>query len=85
MTVSGEAEQVIGPNVFLFGNAKLLAVSAEGRDDLFVEPTAYVRGTIEVFNRVEIEAQLGLDLDDEQFAELDGKPVIIVEALELVK
>lgn len=85
MTVSGEVEQVISPNAFLFGDAKLLAVSAEGRDDLFVEPTAYVRGTVQVFNPVEIEEQLGLDLDDEQFAEFDGKPVIIVEALELVK
>ena len=85
VTVSGEVERVITPNAFLFGDAMILAISAEGRDDLFVEPTAYIRGTVQVFDRLEIEELLGLDLDDEQFAEYEGEPVIIVEALELIK
>lgn len=85
VTVSGEVERVINPHAFLFGDAMVLAISAEERDDIFVEPTAYIRGTVQVFDQVEIEEQLGLDLDDEQFAEFDGKPVVIVEALDLVK
>lgn len=85
VTVSGEVEKVLDSHAFLFGDEKLLAVSADPRDDLFVEPTAYVRGEVREFNLVEIEEEFGIDLDDRSFAEFDGEPFIAVEAMELVK
>ena len=85
VTLSGEVEQIISPHAFRFGDAMLLAVTAEPRNDLFVEPTAYVTGTIREFKLADIERDLNIDLDDQQFTNAEGAPVIVVEALELVK
>lgn len=85
VTISGEVEKLIGPYAFLLADDKMLAITPSRRDELFVEPTAYITGTIRVFSLPETEEEIGIDLEDEQFAEFEGKPAILVEELELVK
>jgi hypothetical protein len=84
--VSGEVEeQLLVPHTFLLGDDALLAVSKTPRPELFVEVTAYVTGEVRLFNLQEVERELGIDLDDEAPRNYEGQPVIVVDALLLMK
>lgn len=85
ITVSGEIEEgLLIPHAFLMGDGKLLVLSADPRSDIFVEATAYATGSVRIFQLAEIEAELGVDLDDERFAFFEGSPVLIAESIEII-
>ena len=85
VTVSGEIENVFASTHALhLSDHKLLVVTDEPRPDLFVEATAYVTGTVRLFELNEIESELGMDLDDDEFAQYQGEVVIVAELIDLV-
>lgn len=84
VVVSGEVEdQFVTPHAFLLGDDSLLVISAEPRPELFIEATAYVRGQVLRFHIEEMEADLGIDLDDDRFSNFGGV-VLVAEAVEVV-
>ena len=85
VTVSDEVEEhLLTPHAFLLGDRALLAVSAQPRPELFVEATAYVTGEVRRFDLGRIEAELGIDLDDDLLRPHEGEPVIVVRSVVLV-
>jgi hypothetical protein len=83
--VSDEIEEgLLTSHAFLLGDTKLLVISPTPLDSVFTEATAYVTGTVRRFALAQIEAELGLDLPDEQFAPFEGNLVIIADSVEVV-
>ena len=88
VTVSGEAEEVIGSKAFtiegdrLFNDPEVLVVNATESpiiDDTLVQVT----GTVRKFVGSEIEREFDLDLTQEFEAEFRDKPVLIATAVTL--
>lgn len=85
VTVSGEIENVFAStHAFHLSDHKLLVVTAEPRPDLFIEATAYVTGTVRLFELSEIESELGMDLDEDEFAQYQDELVIVAEFIDVV-
>lgn len=84
--VSAEVEeQFLTPHTFTLGDRGFLAVSAEPHPELFVEATAFISGEVRRFALEDLERELGIDLDEATLRQYEGKPVIVVEAVEMVK
>ncbi|MDP9369036.1 MAG: hypothetical protein M3Q03_12280 [Chloroflexota bacterium] len=85
VTVSGEVEEhLLTPHAFLLDDDALLVVSATPHPELFVEATAYVTGEVRRFELKAIEAEIGVDLDDERLAPFEGEPVVVAQSVGLV-
>ena len=76
-------EPALTPHAFVLGDEQLLVVSAQP-EDVFIEATAYVTGLVRRFDLVEVEAALGIDLDDATFERFAGEPVIVAESVAVV-
>lgn len=86
VTVSDEVEEsLLTSHAFILGDQHLLVVSEETQPGVFVEATAYVTGEVRVFHLAEVEAQIGIDLDDAAMQRFEGRPFILMESVELVK
>ncbi len=87
--VSGEVEDIedglVTQHAFRIGSAKLLVITPEPREDLFVEPTAYVTGEVRQFDLAAVEGEFAIDLDEALLSQYNGDPVIIANEVELVK
>ncbi|MDP8922205.1 MAG: hypothetical protein M3O34_04925, partial [Chloroflexota bacterium] len=96
VTVRGEVGEALGSRSFaleeddlLFEDAVLVLTTGQmtGRDgrplapDALVDRPVWVTGTVRLFNRVEVERDLGIDLDDELFAEWEGRPAIVARSI----
>ncbi|MDP8922022.1 MAG: hypothetical protein M3O34_04000 [Chloroflexota bacterium] len=94
--VNGEVGDVLGPRSFVLEDDDLLfdeglpvvatnpLVGPAGRviePDAIVDRFVWVTGTVHQFNIRAFEDQLGLDLDDEVWAEWRGQPVIIATSI----
>lgn len=74
VTVSGEVERVYDQHAFLVGDDKVLVIRATTEPEVFVEPTAYVSGTVRRLDRPELEEELGITLP----GDLGGRDEVIV-------
>lgn len=95
VTVSGSVNQELdefgfrlGGEDFLEGEG-LLVVSADTQaiSDLTEseeELVAQVQGTVQIFDLVTVEEDLGVDLDDDVYSEFDGEPVVIASDIQVV-
>ncbi|HEV2106865.1 MAG TPA: hypothetical protein VGR16_01235 [Thermomicrobiales bacterium] len=85
VVVSGEVEdRFLTLHAFLLGDDRFLVISKEPQPELFVEATAYVTGQVRRFHLKEIEAELGVDLDDQLLAEFEGDVFLLARTVELV-
>lgn len=97
IVLTGEVEEVIGPRAFTLDSPgplseKLLVVSrnvlqpigGETTQDFFFETDdrVSVKGEVRQFNLRELEQSLGVDLVDEEFAQWEGKPIILAQEIE---
>ncbi|HEV2109460.1 MAG TPA: hypothetical protein VGR16_14470 [Thermomicrobiales bacterium] len=83
--VSGEIEYVYGPHAYWLEDGGALVVSATPHPEAFDETSAFVRGEVRRFDIATLEAELGIDLNDQELRHLEGGPVIIAESFQLVK
>jgi hypothetical protein len=96
VTVVGDVDDVLGPRAFTIDDDDLLSddelpvVSARPMQDRLggpFDPTplggraVWIRGTVHQFNLGAFEDRLGLDLDDDRFAEFAGQPAIIADSI----
>ena len=82
VTVSGEVERVYDQHTFLVGDDKLLVVRRSTDPEVFVEPTAYVTGTVRALDTAELEQQLGISLPPEV---ADRDEVLVADEVQLVR
>jgi hypothetical protein len=68
----------IDNDLLLIGAQQNLA----GIDDQIVGDRVRVSGTVRMLNIADVENEIGYDLDDNLFADWDGKPVLIAAAVE---
>ncbi len=98
VTVSGAVNDVIDRRAFtiggdeFYGDAQLLVVSAntipspQGRtteEALLSRDVVQVHGPVRLFNMAEFERDLGIDLDDNVFAEWAGRPAVVAQSIDL--
>jgi hypothetical protein len=96
VTVRGEVEDVVGPRSFtledddlLFDDEVLVLTTGQMTDragqplgaDALVDRPVWVTGTVRLFDRAEIERDLGIDLDDGLFESWDGQSVIVARSI----
>ncbi len=88
VTVSGEVQQVVGANAFIFDYGDVIVVGARElpqmtgtpTTDFFTgEPVVQVTGSVAIFSAAEMEQQLGYQLDDATFSQYEGRPAIIAQ------
>lgn len=93
----GEVSEVIGSralvaqstefesdDILVISRQPLMPVGGVGEDNLLYQggDRVAIAGTVREFNIRELEQELGLDLVDEQFAEWEGRSVIIADTIE---
>ena len=96
VAVSGEFESAVGPRAFVVEDGDLLfdeqmvVVATQpllDRDGNVVAPdqvlsgVVRLHGTVQPFQLGQIEAQANVDLDDAAFAEFEGQPVLVADAV----
>ena len=96
VTVRGEVGEALGPRGFaledddlLFEDRVLVLTTGQMTDrdgrplapNALVDRPVWVTGTVRLFNRAETERDLGIDLDDELFAEWEGQPAIVARSI----
>ena len=79
--LTGEVAEVISPNAFTLGGDEIgenpvLVVGAEVPTDLTEGERVQVSGTVKQFQVRGYEADLDLDLVDQEFEDFDGDPAI---------
>jgi hypothetical protein len=86
VTVSGRIVQVFDPHAFVIGEGGLATLVTRQETDLVLQPgtVAQVTGVVGTFVVVDVEKQLAIDLDDEDFTEFDGVPHIAAENVNLL-
>lgn len=77
-------EPALTPHAFVLGDEQLLVVSVAPAPDVFIEATAYVTGDVRLFVPEALEAELGVELDDERLARFVGEPVIVARTIDVV-
>ncbi len=83
--VSGEIEYVYGPYAYWLEDGGALVVSATPHPEAFDEASAFVRGAVRRFDIAALEAELGIDLNDQDLQHLEDAPVIVAEWFQMVK
>ena len=85
--VSGEVSEVIGPDSFAISGATEPMLIVEGQEIPAVDEgnAVQVTGTVEqAFDIVEVEEQLGTDLEDSLYTAYEGEPYIMATSAEVV-
>ncbi|MDQ4077182.1 MAG: hypothetical protein M3220_13150, partial [Chloroflexota bacterium] len=83
VTVRGEVGRTVGRNAFTLTEEgdRVGVVSRRGlRRALEEGENVEITGTVDEFDREEIEDELGIELSDDAAEELEGIPVIIAES-----
>lgn len=93
----GEVSEVIGSralvaqstelesdDILVISRQPLMPVGGVGEENLLYQggDRVAITGTVREFNIRELEQELGLDLVDEQFAQWEGRSVIIADSIE---
>lgn len=86
VTISAGVEEVLGPNAFLLGEGsaqELLVVSAPDAGNAVVEEGTAVQVTGEVreFRLLDVEGELGVDLDDAAFRDFEEDNYLVAESV----
>ena len=85
--ISGNVVELVGTSAFTVGSdegdGELLVVTSDPTlmADLEAGGPVTASGTVRLFDLEVIEEESGIDLDDELFADFDGKPVIVADAV----
>lgn len=93
VTIRGPVQAVIGENALVVDENALLAGGID--NDLLVVSTtqgitvttddlAWVSGTVRMFDRAAIEQEVGFDLQDDEFADYVGRPVIVASSVGVI-
>ena len=92
VTLSADVNEVITPEAFTIAGTDdtsveaLLVVGATGDTELVPETTVGVTGTVmESFVLTDVEADLGVDLDDALFAEWEQEPYVMAESVDVLE
>lgn len=80
-TIQGQG--LIDDEVLVVSEVPLEAVGGSGDNYQLFQDNKPVRisGKVDTFNLAQVEDQIGFDLNDEDFAEWNGKPVIITNSI----
>ncbi len=93
VTVSGEIQEAIGPNAFVFDRGDIIVVGARelaqitgtSSEDFFSgDPVVQVTGSVTTFIAAEMERQLGYPLDA-MLNQYEGRPAIIAQEVLLLE
>jgi hypothetical protein len=86
--VSGEVSEVIAPDSFAISGATEPLLIVEGQEIPSVDEgnAVQITGTVEqAFDIVEVEEQLGTDLEDSLYTAYEGEPYVIATSAEVVE
>lgn len=88
VVVSGKIVEVFSPNAFVIGEGDLATLVTRPTDDSMVtlEPgqIAQVSGTVGTFVLVDVEEELGLDFEDDDFSPFETAPYIPADNVNLL-
>lgn len=89
VTVSADVNEIISSTSFTIAGTEdtdvepMLVVSAEENADLEEEQTIGVTGTVQTaFELTVVEDDLGIDLDDEAYADWEGQPYLVASSID---
>jgi hypothetical protein len=92
VTLSADVNEVITPIAFTIAGTDdtsvepLLVIGATENNELAPETTVGVTGTVmQAFLVTEVEEELGVDLDDELFAECEQEPYVVADDVEILE
>ena len=85
VALSGEVEGIYGPYAAWLRDAGVLVVRRRPEPTWFDEAGAHVTGTVRRFDLAALEAELGIDLNEELLAGFAGDPVVVADEIEILK
>lgn len=88
VTLSAEVSETLSPDAFAIAGAvdPLLIIESEEIPSLDTGQVVQVTGTVQDgFDVVTVEEELGVDLEDEAFADFEGEPYIMATSGEVIE
>lgn len=91
VTVSGEVEEIYTTGAFTLDGGDwgmdddLLVVGATAPRAITEDDLVQVTGEVRQFTLVDVERDLGADLDDEVFARWENRPVVVAQSTQLLE